>query len=67
MSEIKTSIPKAALKVWYFIMVCLYAVGIVGGFGYLVYYGQYVICAGIAGCGYMGWFKAKEYLKNLTE
>jgi hypothetical protein len=54
-------------KAFYFLMLLLYVLGIVGGFGYLVYYGQYVICAGIAGCGYMGWFKAKEYLKKLTE
>lgn len=56
-----------AKKFFYFIMICLYVLGFVGGFGYLVFYGQYVIGVGILACGYMGLFKFQEYVKKLME
>lgn len=42
-------------------------VGVIGGFGYTMYGEQYAFSIGIIACAYMGWFKAKEYVKNLTE
>lgn len=54
-------------KIFYLIMVALFVLGVVGGFGYTVYYGEYVISVGILACGYMGLPRLAEYVKALME
>ena len=47
-----------------FLMVCLYALGAIGGICYTVYCCAYVITAGIVGLAWMAWPKLVEYYKE---
>jgi len=47
-------------------MLFLYALGVIGGIGYTLYYGAYAVTAGVAALGYMAFGKAKEYFDYLT-
>lgn len=53
-------------KIGLFFMLCLYALGVIGGIGYTLYCGAYAITAGVAALGYMAFGKAKEYFDYLT-
>lgn len=52
-------------KVFCFIMLFLYVLGVIGGIGYTIYYGEYHIAVGVASLGYMAFGKAKEYFDYL--
>ena len=40
-----------------FIMICLYILGVIGGLGWTLYSGGYVIAAGVVAVAYMAWPK----------
>jgi len=48
-------------------MVCLFALGVIGGIGWSLYSGGYVIAVGVAGTGWLAWPKVVEYVKKMTE
>ena len=50
-----------------FIMICLYILGVIGGLGWTLYSGGYVIAAGVVAVAYMAWPKLVEYYHNLTD
>ena len=52
-------------KVFYFVMICLWALGTVGGFGCACYNGAYPIAAGCVVCGYMSWDTVRNYANKL--
>ena len=52
-------------KVLYFVMICLWAFGTIGGFGYACYNGAYPIAAGCVACGYMSWNTVRNYANKL--
>ena len=54
-------------KGFYFLIICLTALGIIGGIGYTIYQGAYAISVGVAVTGYMAWPQVKDYFKKLTE
>ena len=54
------------MKVYYFIMLCLYILGVIGGIGYSLYNGAYPIAAGVVALGYMSYPKLKEYFNKLN-
>lgn len=54
-----------AKKVLYFFVCLLWLLGLVGGVGYTIYYGQYPVAIGVAALGYMAFGKAKEYFDYL--
>ena len=54
-------------KVYCFIMLCLYVLGVVGGIGYTCYCGAYPIAVGVAATGFLAFYKAKEYFCYLKE
>lgn len=54
-------------KIYCFIMLFLYLIGVIGGIGYTIYYGLYHIAIGIAATGFLAFSDAKEmfeYLKS---
>ena len=53
-------------KIVYFIMLCLWAVGVLGGIGWSLYSGGYVIAVGVAVTGWMALPKVKKYFTKLT-
>lgn len=54
-------------KLLYALLLMLWAAGIIGGIGYTLYYGGYVIAAGIAVCVWMSWPRATEYFNILKQ
>lgn len=54
-------------KVLAFVLLILTAVGILGGIGYTIYYGVYMVTAGLVAAGYVAWPEVKELYKKLTE
>lgn len=54
-------------KIVYFLMMCLYALGVVGGVWYSLYNGAYLIAVGVAAVGWMAWPKEVDYFHKLTE
>lgn len=48
-------------KFYYILMLMLYAMGVIGGFGYACYNSAYPIAVGVIATGYMAWPKVKEY------
>ena len=54
-------------KIFYFMMLCLTIVGIIGGIGYTVYDHAYVVSVGLAVAGYMTWPQVRNYYKKLME
>ena len=50
-----------------FIMLCCYALGSIGVFGYSLYNKNYVIAAAVAVLAYMAWPQAKEYYNKGLE
>ena len=53
-------------KIGYFIMLCLWVLGVLGGIGWSLYSGGYVIAIGVAATGWMAWPKVQEYFAKLT-
>jgi len=53
-------------KIGYFVMLCLWAVGVLGGIGWSLYSGGYVIAVGVTATGWMAWPKVKDYFTKLT-
>ena len=51
--------------VWFFVLF-LYLIAVIGGIGYAIYDGNYIIAAAIAVCAVLAFGKAKEILKKLT-
>jgi len=47
-----------------FVMICLFALGVIGGIGYACYNGAWVIAIGVAALGWMAWPKVVEYYKT---
>ena len=54
-------------KYFSFIMICLYVLGIIGGLGWTLYSGGYVIAVGVVAVAYMAWPKLVEYFRDLTD
>lgn len=54
------------MKVYYFIMLCLYILGVIGGIGYSIYNGAYPIAVGVVALGYMAFDKIKYYIQELS-
>jgi hypothetical protein len=52
-------------KVFYFVMVCLWALGVIGGLGATIYIKTYVCAVGMLGLSWMAWPKLDEYVKKL--
>ena len=52
-------------KVLYFLLLILTVIGIIGGIGYGIYDGRWVIAVGIAVAGYMAWPKVKKVFEEL--
>ena len=52
-------------KVFYFVMVCLWALGTIGGVGYSCYCEAYLIAVGCAACGWMAWPTMRSYADRL--
>ena len=52
-------------KLYYFMMMCLWALGTIGGLGWSIYSKGYVIAVGVAATGFMAWTKVKEYVTKL--
>jgi uncharacterized membrane protein len=57
---------KEMKKIGYFVMLCLWVLGVLGGIGWSLYSGGYVIAVGVAVTGWMAWPKVKEYFTKLT-
>ena len=54
-------------KYFSFIMICLYVLGTIGGLGWVLYSGGYVIAVGVVAVAYMAWPKLVEYFRDLTD
>lgn len=54
-------------KYFSFVMICLYILGVIGGLGWTLYSGGYVITVGVVAVAYMAWPKLVEYFRNLTD
>lgn len=54
-------------KVYYFVMLCLCALGFIGGIGYSVYCGAWPVAVGVAAVAWMALPKVKECFNGLTE
>lgn len=54
-------------KYFSFIMICLYVLGIIGGLGWTLYSGGYVIAVGVVAVAYMAWPKLVGYFRDLTD
>jgi MFS superfamily sulfate permease-like transporter len=54
-------------KVYYFVMLCLCALGFIGGIGYSVYCGAWYVVVGVVALGYTAWPKFVGYFKILSE
>lgn len=54
-------------KVFCFVMLCLYALGTIGGIGYAIYVSAWPVAVGVAGLAWMAFPKVSEYFKGLTE
>ena len=53
-------------KIYYFIMICLWILGVIGGIGYALYCSAWSIAVAIAATGFMAWPTVKEYFNNLV-
>ena len=54
-------------KYFSFVMICLYILGVIGGLGWTLYSGGYVIAVGVVAVAYMAWPKLVEYFRDLTD
>ena len=56
-----------AKKLVAFSMLCLYALGTIGGIGYALWGGSWPCAAGCAALAWMAWPQVVKYYKILTE
>lgn len=54
-------------KVLAFLVICLFALGAVGGIGYAIYGGGYPIAVGVGALAVMAYEKAEKYWKILSD
>lgn len=54
-------------QAFYFFMICLYALGVIGGVGCSIYAGAWPVAAGVVALAYMAWPKLVEYFNALTK
>lgn len=54
-------------RVFYFLMLFLYLIGVIGGIGWTIYCEGYFIAVGVAAVGYMAFFKARDYFYGLID
>lgn len=54
-------------KVLSFVLLFLWAMGIVGGIGYSIYGGAWPIVVGVAVAAWLSWPKVTELFHNLTD
>lgn len=54
-------------KIISFALICLYALGVIGGIGYTLCCGAYLIALGVAALGWMAWPKVVECWKVLND
>ena len=52
-------------KILYFILLILTVIGIIGGIGYSIYNGAWVIAIGLVVTGYMAYPKVKDLIDKL--
>ena len=52
-------------KIFCFVMIILYILGVIGGIGYTIYCGAWPIAVGIAALGYMAFPELKKYFNYL--
>ena len=55
-----------AKKLVAFAMLCLYALGTIGGIGYAIYGGAWPVAIGVAAVDWMAWPRVKEFFIKLT-
>ena len=48
-----------------FIILALYILGAIGGFGYAIYSGAYLISIGVLALAVMAWPTAKKFIEDL--
>lgn len=65
-NDVKLLLKIKVMKVYYFIMLCLYILGVIGGIGYSIYNGAYPIAVGVVALGYMAFDKIKYYIQELS-
>jgi hypothetical protein len=53
-------------KLYSFLMLCLFALGCIGGIGYSVYNSAYVIAIGVAGLSFLAWPQVVKHYNNLA-
>lgn len=49
----------------YFLAICAYVLGVVGGIGYSIYGGSWPIAIGVAATGYMAFPTVKGYVDKI--
>ena len=49
---------------WVWVIICLWALGLIGGLGYTILEKAYVIAAGVAANGVLAFFKVRELYKD---
>jgi len=54
-------------KILYFVLLFLWAMGILGGIGYSIYGGAWPIAAGVVVAGVLSWPKVKSLYNKLNE
>ena len=52
-------------KIYYFIMICLYALGVLGGLGWTLQSGGYAIAIGEVAVAWMAWPKVREFVNKI--
>lgn len=52
-------------KMYYFAMICLYGLGLIGGIGWSLYGGGYLIAVGVTALGWMAFPTVKDYFNKL--
>lgn len=49
---------------WVWVIICLWALGLIGGVGYTTWVKAYVIAAGVAANGVLAFFKVRDLYKD---
>lgn len=53
-------------EAFYFFMICLFFLGVIGGVGCSIYSGSWPVVIGVVAVGFMAWPKLVEYFKKMT-
>lgn len=54
-------------EAFYFFMICLFFLGVIGGVGCSIYACAWPVAAGVVALAYMAWPKLVEYFNALTK